>query len=97
MIELGRYREVKSFALPLLRQFKPTSKNGRKFRLVYAKALYRPAGASRGEVFEAVAIFEEVLFIARRVGGLSHPRTLEIIVELDRARMTLEDYRKFKS
>ena len=90
LTELGRYDQVKSLVLPLLPY-------GRKFRLEYAKALYRPAGASRAEVLEAVAIFEDVLCTLRRVMGPSHPDTLEALVELDRARMTLEDYRKFKS
>ena len=60
-------------------------------------ALYRPTGASRGEVLGAVAICEELLCKDRRVLGPSHPDTLEVLVELDRACMTLEDYRKFKS
>ena len=90
LIELGRYDQVKSFVMPLLRY-------GRGFRLPYAKALYMTAGASRGAVLEAVAILEEQVCNQRRVMGPSHPDTLEVIVELDRARMTLEDYRKFKS
>ena len=90
MIELGRYDQVKSLVLPLLPY-------GRKFRLSYGKALYRTAGASRGEVFEAVASFEEQVGTCRRVLGPSHPDTLDILRELGRARMTLEDYRKFKS
>ena len=65
--------------------------------MTYAMALYRPAGASRAEVSEAVAIFEDVLCKDRRVVGTSHPDTLENLAELERARMTLEDYRKFKS
>ena len=89
-IELGRYDQVKSLVLPLLPY-------GRKFRLSYDKALYRTAGASRGEVFEAVASFEEQVGTCRRVLGPSHPDTLDILRELGRARMTLEDYRKFKS
>ena len=97
MIELGSYDQVKSLVLPLLRQFKPTSESGQSFRLVYAKALYRPAGASRAEVSEAVAIFDDVLCKLRRVLGPSHPETLATLAELDRARMTLEDYLKFKS
>ena len=90
MIELGRYDQVKSLVLPLLPQ-------GRKFRLAYAIALYRPACASRAEVLEAVGIFEEQVCTDRRVFGPSHPDTLVVLVELDRACMTLEDYRKFKS
>ena len=90
LIELGRYDQVKSLVLPLL-------PHGRRFRLAYAKALYRTAGASRGEVFEAVASFEEQLCKDRRVLGPSHPEALEVLGELERARMTLEDYRKFKS
>jgi len=90
LIELGRYDQVKSLVLPLLRY-------GQSFRLSYAKALYMTAGASRGAVLEAVAILEEQVCNQRRVMGPSHPDTLEVIVELDRARMTLEDYRKFKS
>ena len=75
----------------------PLLPHGRRFRLAYAKALYRTAGASRGEVFEAVASFEEQLCKDRRVLGPSHPEALEVLGELERARMTLEDYRKFKS
>ena len=90
LIKLGRYDQVKSLVLPLLRR-------GRRFRMAYAMALYRPAGASRAEVSEAVAIFEEISCKARRVLGPSHPDTLENLAELDRASMTLEDYRKFKS
>ena len=60
-------------------------------------ALYRPAGASRGEILKAKASFEEEVCTERRVMGPSHPDTLEILRELDRACMTLEDYRKFKS
>ena len=96
LLELGRYDQVKSLALPLLRQLIPTSLNGQSIRLVYAKALYRTAGASRGEVFEAVAIFEELRCKLRRVLGPSHPDTLDDLRELDRAWMILEDYRKFK-
>ena len=84
MIELGRYGQVKSLVLPLLRC-------ARRFRLAYAKALYRTTGASRAEVLEAVAIFEELLCTQRRVMGPSHPGTLGVLRELDRARMTLED------
>ena len=87
LVELGRYDQVKSLVLPLLRY-------GHKFRLAYAKALYRTAGASRGEVFEAVAIFEELRCKLRQVLGPSHPDTLECLRELNRARMTLEDYHK---
>ena len=90
LIELGRYGQVKSFVLPLLR-------HGRSFRLAYAKALYMTAGASRAEVLGALAICEELLCMDRRVLGPSHPDTLEALRELDRASMTLEDYRKFKS
>ena len=54
LIELGRYDQVKSLVLPLLRHH-----DGRRFRLAYAMALYRPAGASRAEVFEAVEILEK--------------------------------------
>ena len=97
LLELGRYDQVKSLALPLLRQLIPNSILGQSIRLVYAKALYRTAGASRGEVFEAVAIFEELRRKLRRVLGPSHPDTLDDLRELERARMTLEDYRKFKS
>ena len=75
----------------------PLLPHGRRFRLAYAKALYRTAGASRGEVFEAVAIFEELRRKLRRVLGPSHPDTLDDLRELDRAWMILEDYRKFKS
>ena len=60
--------------------------------MAYAMALYRPAGASRAEVSEAVAIFEDVSCKARRVLGPSHPDTLEFLGELERARKTLEDY-----
>ena len=84
LIELGRYGQVKSLVLPLL-------PHGRRFRLAYAKALYRTTGASRGEVLEAVAICEKLLCNQRRVSGPSHPTTLEVHRELDRARMTLED------
>ena len=89
-IELGRYDQVKSLVLPLLRY-------GWGFQLTYAMALCRTARASRGEVVEAVAIFEEQLCTDRWDLGPSHPDTLEVLRELDRARMTLEDYRKFKS
>ena len=60
-------------------------------------ALYRPAGATRGEILEAVASFEEQLCTDRRVFGPSHPDTLDVLRDLDRALMILEDYRKFKS
>ena len=90
LIELGRYDQVKSLVLPLLPR-------GRRFRMTYAMALYRPAGASRGEIFEAVEILEKEVCTDRRVLGPSHPDALEVLVELDRACMTLEDYRKFKS
>ena len=65
--------------------------------VVYATALYMTAGASRAEVLEAVAICEELLCRDRRVLGPSHPDTLDGFREIDRACMTLEDYRKFKS
>ena len=42
-------------------------------------------------------MFEDVLCTDRRVFGPSNPDTLEALRELDRASMTLEDYRKFKS
>ena len=90
LIELGRYDQVKSLVLPLLRY-------ARRFRLAYATALYRSAGASRAEVFEAVEILEKEVCKDRRVLGPSHPYTLEVLGELDRVHMTLEDYRKFKS
>jgi hypothetical protein len=94
LIGLGRYDQVKSLVLPLLRQFKPTSEDLRKFKIAYATALYRPAGASRADVLEAVATLEDVLRTQRRVLGSSHPDTLEALRELEGACMTLEDYRK---
>ena len=42
-------------------------------------------------------MFEDVLCTDRRGFGPSNPETLVVLVELDRACMTLEDYRKFKS
>ena len=90
LIELGRYDQVKSLVPPLMRY-------GPGCRLTYAMAHYRPAEASRGDIFEAVAICEKLWSYQRRVLGPSHPDALEVLVELDRACMTLEDYRKFKS
>ena len=56
-------------------------------------SMMRTAGASRDEVIEAVAYFENVLIPSRRAYGPLHPYTLGILAELDRARMILEDHR----
>ena len=39
-----------------------------------------------------LAILEEQVGTLRRVLGPSHPDTLDVLRELDRARMTLEDH-----
>ena len=93
LIALERYAEVKSLTLPLLRKVGPTDDHGLSIRQAYAMALYRTTGASRDELLEGAATLRDVLRRLRRIGGLSHPDTLEVLAELDRAGMTLEDYK----
>ena len=62
-----------------------------KYRQVYAMALYQDTSASREDLVEAVATLRELARYWKRVAGDVNPDTLEVLTELDRAGMTLED------
>ena len=58
-------------------------------RKIYAKALFRDAGATLDDLREAVATLEETERTARRVLGGAHPTTADIGLSLGDARAAL--------
>ena len=63
-------------------------------RWVYAGALYRDAGATLGDLREAVTTLEDTARIARRVLGGAHPLTAVIEESLRLTQETLRAVRK---
>ena len=94
LIKLERYNEVKALTLPIIHKHpRDTS-----FRIAYARALYQDAAASHDDVFQAGTILCDMLHKnqqqfpgLREVLGPSHPLVLEILSDLERVSMMLED------
>ena len=58
-------------------------------RWIYTRALYKDPAASLDDLREAVTTLEDVVRIARRVLGGSHPNTMGIEISLRIARAAL--------
>jgi hypothetical protein len=93
LLSLQHFEETKSLLLIVLpvarRVIGERNDLTLKRRWAYAEALYKDAGATLGDVREAVANLEETERIARRVLGNSHPITEGIGSELLKARSAL--------
>ena len=61
-----------------------------KSRWIFARALYRDAGASLDDVREAVTMMKDIERIARRVLGGAHPIVVGIEIHLRNARAARE-------
>ena len=93
LLDLQRFEEARSF----LRKTVPVARRslGESYvltlimRTVYAKALYKDAGATLGDLREAVKTLEETDRIAHRVIGGAHPTRLEFERKLRAARAAL--------
>ena len=93
LVNLGRFVETKS----LLRRTLPVARRvlGQddhltlRMRWAYAEALYRDAGATLGDLREAVTTLEDTERIARRVMGGAHPLARDIESTLQNAREAL--------
>ena len=91
--DLGRFEEAKSLlsrTLPVARRvlgegFDLTLR----IRKIYAVTLYKDAGATLDDLREAVATFEDLARIARRVMGGAHPLASGIEHALRNARAAL--------
>ena len=95
LIRLQRFEEAK----PLLRRTMPMTRRvfgenhefTLKIRWCLAVALYKDPGATLGDLRKAVATFEEIEPIARRVLGSAHPDATAIEFHLENSRTTLSD------
>ena len=58
-------------------------------RWIYAKTLYKDAGATLDDLREAVTTLQDTERTARRVFGGSHPLTVDIVVSLRYAQAAL--------
>ena len=58
-------------------------------RGLYAGSQFEPDGATRTHVLEAITTLEELVRVARRVFGKSHPRAGTFQATLDDAKATL--------
>ena len=93
LVGLKRFEEAKT----LLRRITPVARRvlgesrdlTLELRKIYALALSGDAGATLGDLREAVATLEETERIARRVLGGSHPTTMTIEKSLQDARAAL--------
>ena len=93
LIDLNHPEEVK----PLLRQIMPIARRlleendetRLRMRWYYAMALYLDTGATLDDLREAVATFEDVERIARRVFGGAHPIVMGVEDNLQDARAAL--------
>ena len=90
----GQYAEAKAFAGKLLSKCRRALGSNHVLTLNshagFAEALYG-AGASRGDILQAVAILEDVARARRRALGEHHPTTARALASLERARMRRED------
>ena len=93
LIKLERFAEVIALIPPIIQKHPRESS----LRIAYARALYQNEAASHDDVFEAGTILCDML---RRTGqvrslrevlGPSHPLVLEILSDLERVSMILED------
>jgi hypothetical protein len=57
-----------------------------------AESLFFDAGATRGDVAQAVAIYEDLLPRTRRVFGADHPRWRHVPKTLERMRKKLASF-----
>ena len=93
LINLQRFEEAKALFLKLLPVARRVLGNSNdttlRMRSLYAQSLYRDAGATLGDLREAVETIEETKRTARRVLGGSHPLISAIDGDLQDARDAL--------
>jgi hypothetical protein len=93
LITQERFEEAKSLSrkmIPVARRFLGESHDlTLKLRWFYARTLYRDAGATLGDLREAVTTVEETARTARRVMGGAHPLARDIERTLQNAREAL--------
>ena len=93
LITQERFEEAKSLSrkmIPVARRFLGESHDlTLKLRWFYARTLYRDAGATLGDLREAVTTVEETARTARRVMGGAHPLVRDIERTLQNAREAL--------
>ena len=93
LITQERFEEAKSLSrkmIPVARRFLGESHDlTLKLRWFYARTLYRDAGATLGDLHEAVTTVEETARTARRVMGGAHPLARDIERTLQNAREAL--------
>ena len=93
LFDLQRFKEARS----LMRKTMPVAQRvlgnchylTLKSRWIYARALYRDAGASLDDVREAVAMLEDLERVVRRVFGGAHPFVAAFEESLQNAREAL--------
>ncbi len=94
LFDLRRFEEAKSLLrknIPLARRALGENDNTTlRMRRVYARALFVDPAATLDDVREAMTTFEEILRIARRVLGGTHPATTGIEEDLRRSRARME-------
>ena len=96
LLSLERHDEAK----PILRKAIPNARRTLgaehdltlSFRSIYAQCLYQDPSASRGDVAEAIEIFEDVQRRARRVFGAGHPNWRDLPAHLEAAREFLASF-----
>jgi tetratricopeptide (TPR) repeat protein len=93
LVTLERFEEAKSVlrkTMPVARRVLGEGNNlTLKMRKIYAKALFRDAGAALDDLREAVATLEDAGRTARRVLGAAHPLTVDIEEDLEGSRAAL--------
>ena len=95
MIDAKLFKEARTLLRKNIRVARRTRDDQDEFvldlRTSYAQAIYRDTNSSRSDVYEAVAILEDVVRTARRVFGLQHPNVEEYRQDLENACMRLAD------
>jgi tetratricopeptide (TPR) repeat protein len=96
LVELERFKEAKK----LMRKTMPVARRALSdehdltlnLRKVYAESLYLDASATRGDVAQAVAIYEDILPRVRRIFGKDHPNWRHFPKLLEGAREKLASF-----
>ena len=95
LVQQGHYAEAKTLSRKLMSQCRrvlgPEDNWTLFVRQNYAETLYKDTTASRADILQAVAMLEDMVRTYRRVFGAHHPETLNVLTDLERARMRRED------
>ena len=95
LIDAKLFKEARTLLRKNIRVARRTREDGNEvildLRTSYAQAIYRDTNSSRSDVYEAVAILEDVVRTARRVFGLQHPYVAAYRRFLENACMRLAD------